>query len=103
MHDLDAAKLIQKVPDASSAKQLGDKIKHNELWTDSNEASMTELIENKWCSCKCLRESLDRFNRRLFLQNRPTMTHEAQDWTNKALKTPRWKPGPKRTTWTDYW
>ena len=24
------------------------------------------------------------------------MTHEAQDWTNKALKTPRWKPGPKK-------
>ena len=60
MRDLDAAKLIQKVPDALSAKRLEDKIKHNEQWTDTNEAVMTEIIENKWCSCKCLRESLDR-------------------------------------------
>ena len=56
--DLDTTKLKQEAPDALSAKRLGDKIKPNEQWTDTKEAVMTEIIENKCVQVQMFREKL---------------------------------------------
>ena len=56
--DLDAAKLIQEAQDALSAKRLGDKIKPDGQWTDTKEAVMTEIIENKCVQVQMFREKL---------------------------------------------
>ena len=56
--DLDAAKSINVVKDALSAKRIGDKIQSNEQWNDTCENVMTEISENKCVQVQIFCEKL---------------------------------------------
>ena len=56
--DLHAANTIKDAPDALTAKRLGDKIKPNEQWIETEKEVMEEIIENKCVQVSLFREKL---------------------------------------------
>ncbi|KAK3092920.1 hypothetical protein FSP39_008865 [Pinctada imbricata] len=56
--NLEAANKIKEAPDALSAKRIGDKIKSNDQWIQTESQVMEEIIENKCVQVPPFKEKL---------------------------------------------